>query len=462
LLKQASETSDNEVAFFSSDSGAANEGKWPKLTVDYTEPAATPFDKIGDRPFFRYESQQLDDRMTAKVNVATGNLLLTGKDLDIAGTGLDAAVSRSYNSLDTSTDPSGLTPGWVLGDAPTVRLEFPGTAGRVTFVGPTGYRVRFDQNAGGGFAAAAPGIRADLTFDSSANEYRLKWWGSDAKWVFDGTTGHLKSRADRQGNTITYTYDASGRLDHLTDTQGRRINFSYNASTGLLESVTDVAAGRTYDYAYAQFPPGTGPTRLASVAVTSYGLGSDNVNLNAATSFGYDSSGRLTKITDPRGKTTLIGYDGTSGRVASITRVTSDTSDTDPVTTFDYTGSLADCNDTSASAITTVNGPRTDVSDVTKYCVDGQGRVQDTIDAQGHKRSFNYTSTSDVASFNETGVTGQGFNLTYDSSHNLTGSVLPTDGSSTASYNDPAHPHLPSGVRDFTTRVRSADLGLHL
>jgi len=60
--------------------------------------------------------------------------------------------------------------------------------------------------------------------------------------------------------------------------------------------------------------------------------------------------------------------------------------------------------------------------------------------------------TSHVNSLTVSGVSGQAFfNFTYGSSHNLTGVVLPTGGSSTASYNNSRHPHLPSGVRDFAT-----------
>ena len=43
----------------------------------------------------------------------------------------------------------------------------------------------------------------------------------------------------------------TGNLDYLTDTQGRQVDFSY--TSGLLDTITDVAAGRVFDYNYAQF-----------------------------------------------------------------------------------------------------------------------------------------------------------------------------------------------------------------
>ena len=391
VVKQQPENVNSILGFFSSDS--ANSARWPKLTVTYTEPTPPVFDGIGDRRFFTFDEQRLNDRMSAKVNVGNGNLLLSETDLNIAGTGIDAGAQRFYNSLATNTtDPAKLGPGWVLGDSPTVRLEFP-TTNRVIFVGPSGYRARFDRNAAGNFLRAEPGLDAALSFDSGPH-HRLDWFSKD-RMVFD-TAGKMTRSEDKQGNAITYTYNGSGDLDFFTDTQGREVDFTY--SSGLLDTITDEAGGRTYDYNYAQFH-GDPEYRLADYAITSYGLGSDTVNLNKETRFDYDSDGRLIEVTDPEDHDTQLTYDGATNKVKTIKRVDED--GPDPTTTFTYSGSDPVCDNTATEGVTEVNGPRTDVADVTTYCVDEFDRVIDTFDANDHQRASIYTANSNVEDFND-------------------------------------------------------------
>jgi RHS repeat-associated protein len=440
LVKQRFEDVDSAVGFYSSD--ASEQNRWPRLTVSYTEPTPPVFDQIGDRRFFGYDEHELTDRMTAKVNLANGNLLVSGTDLSIPGTGLAATVQRHYNSLSTGTDPSRLGPGWLLGDAPTVRLEFP-SPGRVVFVGGSGYRVRFDRNAAGDYLRAEPGLDAELSFHAGSNTYRLVWH-SKRVHVFNAAGQMIRSE-DKQGNQIGYTYTAGGELDYLTDTQGRTIDFGY--ASGLLDTVTDVAGGRTLDYDYAQF--GGDPTyRLAEVTLTGYGLGADTVNVGASTGFDYDAAGRLTAITDPLGNRTQISYDGTSRRVQTLTRVTAAAGEPDPTTTFSYPASDPGCP--AGTSVTRVDGPRTEVTDVTTYCADTHHRVVKTVDANGHPRSTGYTANSNVATFNDSaGGTGLPFTNTWDTSDNLRQTGLPTGGTATAEYTDTTNPHLPTAVRDY-------------
>lgn len=447
VVKQQPENVNSILGFFSSDS--ANSARWPKLTVTYTEPTPPVFDGIGERRFFTFDEQQLNDRMAAKVNVGNGNLLLAETDLNIAGTGIDAGVQRFYNSLATnSTDPAKLGPGWVLGDSPTVRLEFP-SANRVIFVGPTGYRARFDRNAAGDFLRADPGLDAALSFDSGSNTYRLDWFSKD-RMVFD-TAGKMTRSEDKQGNAISYTYNGSGDLDFFTDTQGREVDFTY--ASGLLDTITDEAGGRTYDYNYAQFH-GDPEYRLADFAVTSYGLGSDTVNLNQETRFDYDSDGRLIEVTDPEGHDTRLTYDDDSNRIETIQR--RDDDGPDPTTTFTYSGSDDQCDNPATEGVTEVNGPRTDVSDLTTYCVDEFDRVIDTIDAKGHPRASTYTANSNVEDFNDSGGTGQPYAFGWSADDNLESVGLPSGGESTAAYGDATSPHFPTAVRDFATADASA------
>jgi hypothetical protein len=58
-----------------------------------------------------------------------------------------------------------------------------------------------------------------------------------------------------------------------------------------LSSITDVAGGRTLNYAY-ELVPGTTSYRLVTTWMSSYALNSPNKNLNQVTAYGYDTSNR--------------------------------------------------------------------------------------------------------------------------------------------------------------------------
>lgn len=408
---------------------------------------------IGERRFFTFEEQSLTDRMVAKVNVANGNLLLTATDLEIAGTGLDARVERSFNSLSTDAETGGFGPGWATNAAPTVRLEFP-TSTQVTFVGPSGYRVRFDKNpTTGAYVRAVPGIDARLSYDSGTSTYRLLW-NSKELHVFS-SAGRLLREEDKQGNQITYAYDGSGRPASVTETHGRTVSFAYNAQ-GLISQVTDAAGGRTYAYGYAQFA-GDPTWRLATSKVTGYGLGSDSVNVGAATSYSYDADGRLVQVVNARGDATAVTYLAGTRKVASITRVTAATTAPDPTTSFTYHADATGCG-TAGSPVkrTVVDGPRTDVTDTTTYCADAHDRVVATIDAKGHQRTSSYTSNSNVASFNESGGTPT-YGYSWNTDDNLTQITLPTGGAARALYGDTGNRNFPTSVFDYANAATTAD-----
>ena len=261
------------------------------------------------------------------------------------------------------------------------------------------------------------------------------------------STGKMIRSEDKQGNQVTYTYDVSGNLDYLTDTQGRQVDFSY--TSGLLDTITDVVAGRVFDYNYAQFA-GDPTYRLASSTITNYDLETDTVNVGATTSYDYDSAGRLIEVTDPENNRTQVGYDGATRRVSTIKRVTASSTTPDPTTTFTYPASDPSC--APGRGVTKVDGPRTDVTDVTTYCLDVHDRVAETTDAKGHQRATTYTPNSNVETFNDSGGGGLPYEYGWSDDDNLETVTLPGGGQSTAAYDDTStNPHFPTGVRDFAT-----------
>ncbi len=441
-LVQEGESVENSLAFVTHDD--PDTSRWPKLVVTHT-------DGIGERKSYKFESQRLNDRMEAKVNVANGNLLIKGQDLSIAGTGLGLDVTRYYNSL--SSDDSVLGRGWLLGVGRDVRLE-PNPNGAV-FVAPSGYRVRFDKNADGSYSSPPdPGIDATLEKRSDGT-YKLEWFSKE-RFIF-ASSGRWIEHKDKNDNTISLSYKSDATtanktvVSEITDTRGRKVTFTY--LNGRLTAVNDLAGGRTYAYGYDS------SSRLASFAVTTYGLATDNVNLNATTTFSYDSSDRLSKITDPRGNETRVAYDGASRKVNKIIRVTDKANGTGPTTTFTYSSTFNKCSgEDKAVTETKVDGPRSDVDDFTWHCTDRHDRPVATFDAKGHKSGSKYTSNSNVTELNESGVAGgPAFSYGYNSENNLTSVSLPTGGQASMNYGDSTNPHFPTALRDFATDKGSAN-----
>ena len=84
-----------------------------------------------------------------------------------------------------------------------------------------------------GSFTAPPGIDATLTL--SGGTYSLG--GQDGTKETFSSGGILQSEVDRNGNTISYSYNADNTLASIRDTQGRVTTFSY-ASGRLTSTLT--------------------------------------------------------------------------------------------------------------------------------------------------------------------------------------------------------------------------------
>lgn len=145
-----------------------------------------------------------------------------------------------------------------------------------------------------------------------------------------------------------YTYDAYGNMVSKTDWQGNVTAYGFN-SDGLVTSTT-----------YAQ---GTAEERTVS--------------------YTHDATHRQPDVITESGKTTDYDYD-LEGRVTSIT-VKDTNSGKSRTTTYSYHPDTTNSNgDTMLGRLASVDGARTDVSDVTTYTYDAQNRLIKTTNALGH------------------------------------------------------------------------------
>jgi YD repeat-containing protein len=204
-----------------------------------------PADADGQQPYFTYAgSQAIDSNTGIAVNVASGDLLVQGQIVRIAGTGLDLNIARAYNSesAEGSTDFGGL---WAMESAADVKVIYnTPVSGDATFYGPSGYSNVLTPNGSGGFNAAN-GLNATLVHNGSGTS-TLTFFETGEVYSFN-SSGQLTSDADKHGNTVTYGY-SSGNLSTITDTRKRTLNVTTN-SWGEITKIAD-PTGRSWNYGY--------------------------------------------------------------------------------------------------------------------------------------------------------------------------------------------------------------------
>ncbi|MFH1150268.1 MAG: right-handed parallel beta-helix repeat-containing protein [Actinomycetota bacterium] len=228
------------------------------------------------------------------VNVHTGNYVSTHTDLAIDGTGPQARVARTYNSLDPAYGELGW--GWSYDYSSHIE-EFmpeylPGDKALIT-----------DEGASKHYAD-----NGDGTYSPEDEDYSVLVREPDESWTlhrkggahetFD-PWGRISSITDEKGNTLTIQRSSDSTL--ITDACGQTTTFSYN-DDHLVSSVTD-GGGRTVSYVYDE------ADNLTEVHDLNGGV----------SSFTYDENHRILSVTDPKGVTFLHNEYDEMGKVKKQT-----------------------------------------------------------------------------------------------------------------------------------------------
>jgi RHS repeat-associated protein len=188
-------------------------------------------------------------------------------------------------------------------------------------------------------------------------------------YAYDGV-GNLRSKQDRNNQTITYSYDSLDRLQHKQYPDSTGIDFTYDALNRLTQ-ISGTAANGTYGFAYDNLSRLTQVTTqysflLGNSYTVTYGYdaGSNRAQVtdpqngifnyqydalnriqtltNMAQSeqyqFGYDDLSHRTSLTRPNGVTTSYGYDNVSNLLAVTHQVAGTTIDGASYTYLDSLG----------------------------------------------------------------------------------------------------------------------------
>jgi RHS repeat-associated protein len=357
---------------------------------------------VGQVPWSEFFTAQLSDSVSAQVNYGNGNLLLSVDGFDIADAGPGLAYGNTFNSLNSV--------GWNATSGADYRVEET-TADGVSVEGPSGTVAVFARD-GAGFTPAK-GYKQDLTEADDKKSFTLTSRRTGEKTTFtrSGTTGaaRVSKVEDKNGNATTISYSGSF-ISKITSASGRTLAFTNDGKN--ITKVTD-NTGRSIGYTY------TGDLIKTFTDTDS-----------KTTTFDYDTSKRLTKVTTAEGRQTKFTWD--SDKVASLNRVVNNATGAGNTTVFNW--ALGPDN-TSSEGFVQITDPR---GKNTLKTVDGYWRTKQTEDPLGHKRSKSWGPDNDVVTATDAmGASPEDGNVTsykYDSAFNPTTVTIPTGASATATW----------------------------
>ncbi|MAM84814.1 MAG: hypothetical protein CL472_09160, partial [Acidobacteria bacterium] len=394
------------------------------------------------------------------VNTVTGNRLIAQRDELLTGRGLDASISRTYNSLaelsDGDNGDNWQQSSWRRVFGLTGTLNTAGST--ISRQGADGSNVTYSWKTIGGVAAYW------ATDGDGAHDMLVK---NGSRWVW--TDGATQIREIYEASTA----DASSfRIQEQKDTDGYKLSFSYVAGTdklyrittandGVANTATGVAEQSYIEYVWS----GNNIAQIVT-GYTDYGDASteaDNVNKVLShtwyeysgnklirvrtdltpednslpslgesywTQYGYDGSGRINLITEKDGSSLAISYDG-AGRVLTMTQTVA-SGDT-RVTSFAY--GLHDSGDPANINYTAVTGPD---GQVTRLYADDLGQLRKITappaytGATAQSVSYGYDADGNLTSV--TDAAGKTSNYSYDASGNLLTSTDPLGNVVTRTY----------------------------
>jgi len=419
ILRADNEATTNQLTFYSSEANQSS--TWPVLKVIYQL-------GIGDLGWYRNVSEMLTDHLTLKENLSSGNMLGVLSLVNIKGTGLDDVFNLNYNILSPNLWDFGRA--WITNTGWDQYVD-PNMGDGASFFGPTGYAFHYIKKSDGTYTTP-PGVDADLIHNGDGT-WTVSYHSTGGKLNFTSNGLYMTSDVDRNGDTISFAYNASGSLASMTDTQGRVTTFSYvngsytgcapPTSSGFVSKITDPSS-RTYQFTYD-----------TNCDLTTY----TDPN-NKVTTFSYDSLFNLIQVTDPLGNETKLTYNSIY-KVTSVTRVTNVPQGTGPTTSFTYnTGN------------TVVTDPNNNQS---TFVYDNRDRVTQATNSAG---TTNTTFTNDNKPASSTDPLGNQSTLSFNGNNDPTQAASPALGSGqiaptvNVTYNTPSsvsgYVHLPSSLTD--------------
>jgi RHS repeat-associated protein len=369
---------------------------WPDTALPSHDVRAISQIMFSNGTGYRYSAANLDSASDSTnpqcscadpVNTATGAWWQTMTDLTLPGR-FPVAWTRTVASSKAGVDgPLGF--GWAT----------PFTSHVIAGATASDPAVLVDENgAQTSFAPAGPGPMVTAFLAPPNTHATLSRNASTGEWTY----------VRRQALTMTFRSD--GQLKTLTDRNGETVTLTYDTATPARLQSVSTPDGRTLTFAWT----GTHITTVSGPSATGVPA--------RVFQYGFDGNGDLTSVIDSRGKTWLYGYDAAH-------RVTSSTSPAGGVTSIAY--------DTSGRAHT-VTDPRnkTTTFDYTDTTVDGLARrVTRMTDPTGVITDYDYLAGWLQARTIAAGTPGAStWRFAYDPAGNTVHELDPTGVNVTSTY----------------------------
>jgi RHS repeat-associated protein len=252
------------------------------MASQYSSPDLESYYKMGLSPFQSYFQNNIE-----YVSPSSGNLTVTATDLTIPGPGgLDLSVRRIYDTTAAENDK--------YLETNQFDPSFPENKHRLSF-----------DSFGYGWSMAIPGIKRSNTGDwlclPEGQTVKIEWSNNRFEyhegvhftltrygwWVDLGTSYHVGGYDLTMNDGTAYHMDEKGKTTSQTDPSGQwTIQYAYNGRE--LVSMTD-SINRTISFLYAD----SGTKRVIQ-QITFPGQNGDRT-----ITYGYDTGGHLTSVTDP-------------------------------------------------------------------------------------------------------------------------------------------------------------------
>ena len=371
------------------------------------------------------------------VNVLTGNLIHTERDLSIKGRGgLPLVFERTYNSRLPADGPLGF--GWTHSFNHFLKFYGVDTDGRVKlgWVDGSGGEKFFSQTPVAGGVGVnttlnnAPGIFVTLQRIADGRytvreKNGLSYTFESNAGTTSGQTAKLQSITDRNGNSLTLTYSGNN-LTTVSDSLGRQLSFSYNANH--LIQMQDWS-GRIYQYGYdanGDLVSFKNPLAVAGQAPVSYSYYSAAAGPNLAHA--------MQRYQLPRGNGMDFEY-YVNGRV------------------FRHTTSLNETNTFTYNTYRRETLQTNERGQTRRFLFNPNGDLIQLTEENGAVRTYSYDSATQAIHnrLSKTDPEGYVTSYSYDASGNVTSVLLPS-GKSQTFANFTAF-HQPGKIKDANGNV---------
>jgi YD repeat-containing protein len=225
------------------------------------------------------------------IDFASGDTYITQSDLRIPGLGGGLTLARTWNSV------------WPAKESPW-RVGLFGTNWRSTYeervlAGSDGY-LKYSRGDGGfwsfgfsgydstgsnpTFTPIAP-TNQTATLTEGATSWTLSFQNGETR-TFDPISGYLTSISDRNGNTTQLSYDTAYRLLSVSDAAGHHLYFAYASPSSYFVTGVSSDVGVSLSYLY------DAQGRLIKVTKPD----------QTTVSFQYDSNSLISAVLDSNGK----------------------------------------------------------------------------------------------------------------------------------------------------------------